>query len=58
MEVKVADLVKEGMPTKEIGNFLNIAKSSVATYRNNIRKKLGLGNSKTNLRVYLNSLQS
>jgi DNA-binding CsgD family transcriptional regulator len=57
MEVKVADLVKQGMQTKEISEFLCIAKSSVATYRNNIRKKLNLCNSKTNLRVYLNSLQ-
>ncbi len=58
MEIKVADLVKQGMQTKEIAPFLNIAASSVSTYRNNIRTKLGLRNSKTNLRVYLNSLQS
>ena len=58
MEIKVADLVKQGMQSKEIGQFLNIAKSSVSTYRNNIRKKLNLSNTKTNLRVYLNSLQS
>ena len=57
MEVKVADLVKQGMPTKEISEFLCIAKSSVATYRHNIRKKLNLCNNKTNLRIYLNSLQ-
>jgi DNA-binding CsgD family transcriptional regulator len=57
MEVKVADLVKQGMQSKEIGQFLNIAKSSVSTYRNNIRKKLNLSNTKTNLRVYLNSFQ-
>jgi DNA-binding CsgD family transcriptional regulator len=55
MELKVADLVKQGMRTKEIGSFLKIAPGSVSTYRNNIRKKLNLRNSKTNLRVYLNS---
>ena len=58
MEVKVADLVKQGMQSKEIGQCLNIAKSSVSTYRNNIRKKLNLDNTKINLRVYLNSLES
>jgi len=57
MEIKVADLVKQGKRSKDIGEFLSIAKSSVSTYRNNIRKKLGLLNKKTNLRVYLNSLE-
>ncbi len=57
MEVKVANLVKQGMRTKEIGNHLNIAPGSVSTYRNSIRKKLNLRNSKTNLRVYLNSFK-
>lgn len=54
-EVKVADLVKQGMRTKEISEYLNVAPGSVSTYRNSIRKKFNLCNRKTNLQVYLNS---
>ncbi len=56
-EVQVADLVKDGRTSKEIGEFLNVGKGTVHTHRNNIRKKLGLSNEKTNLRAYLLSLQ-
>lgn len=58
MEVKVADLVKQGLRTKEISRYLNIAPGSVSTYRNGIRKKLKLCNSKTNLQVYLKSFHN
>jgi len=57
MEVKVADLVKQGMRTKEIGEYLNVAPGSVSIDRNSIRKKFNLCNSKTNLQVYLNSFK-
>lgn len=56
-EVKVADLIKQGMQSKEIAAFLKIAKSSVDTHRNSIRKKFGLQNRRQNLRVFLNSLK-
>lgn len=55
-EIKVADFIRVGKSTKEIASLMNIAPSTVSSYRNLIRKKMGLLNSHTNLRVYLNSL--
>jgi len=55
-EVAVADLIREGKSTKDIAGFLKSSPSTVAIHRNNIRKKLGLLNQKTNLQTYLNSL--
>lgn len=57
-EVKIANLIKNGKNTKEISKFLNIAPSSVSTYRNHIRNKMGLLNSGTNLETYLSSFDS
>ena len=56
-EAKVADLIRYGKKTKEIATLLHIAPSSVSTYRNNIRKKMGLLNSGSNLETYLKSFQ-
>ena len=54
-EVKVADLIRHGKKSKEIAELLHISPSSVSTYRNHIRKKIGLLNKSTNLETYLNS---
>lgn len=55
-EIQVADLIKVGLTSKEIARKLNISPRAVFFHRNNIRKKLGLHNAKTNLRTFLNSL--
>ena len=57
MEIQVADLIKNGRTSKEIGELLKIGMGTVHTHRNNIRKKLGLSNEKMNLRTCLLSLQ-
>ena len=55
-EILVADFIKEGKGTKEIAGILDVSKGTIDAYRNNIRKKLGLNKTKTNLRTYLSSI--
>ena len=55
-EIRVANLVKEGKTTKDIAEIMNLAKKTIDSYRENIRRKLGLKNKKTNLRTHLFSV--
>jgi len=54
-EIEVASLLKEGKTTKEIARIIGIATSSINTYRNNIRKKLGISKKNVNLRSHIQS---
>ena len=56
-EIQIVDLIMKGKNTKEIADMLNASVNTVATHRNNIRKKLNLRKSKINLRSYLLSLK-
>ena len=53
MEIKVANLVKEGRTNKEIAELLCLSKNTILFHRHNIRRKLKLTNKKINLRSHL-----
>ena len=52
-ELQVTDLIRRGNTSKEISSLLHMSVAAVYFHRNNIRKKLGLINEKTNLRSFL-----
>ena len=53
MEIKVANLVKEGKTNKESAELLCLSKNTILFHRHNIRSKLQLKNKKINLRSHL-----
>jgi len=55
-EIEVAALIREGQSSKEIAAFLNLSLTTINFHRRNLRRKLNLRNSRTNLRTYLISL--
>jgi DNA-binding CsgD family transcriptional regulator/cell division protein FtsB len=56
METQVAKLVAQGKGNKEIASLLNLSRRTVEVHRYNIRKKLELDKSRTNLKSYLLSM--
>lgn len=52
-ETMIADLVRQGKTSKDIAELLGLAVRTVETYRNNLRKKLGINKQKISLRTYL-----
>jgi DNA-binding CsgD family transcriptional regulator len=57
MELRVADLVRQGRTTKEIADLLHSSPRAVEFHRINLRKKLNLKEKKTNLRSFLLSMK-
>lgn len=55
-EVEIANLIKNGLSSKEICAMLNISFKTIETHRNKIRKKLGIIRKDINLTTYLQSL--
>jgi PAS domain S-box-containing protein len=53
MEIRIANLVKEGKTNKEMAELLLLSKNTILFHRHNIRKKLGVKNKKINLRSHL-----
>ena len=56
-ELRIADLVRQGLSTKEIGDLLNSSPETIFRHRKRIRKKLQLKDKKSNLRTHLLTLQ-
>ncbi|MEI7998345.1 MAG: PAS domain S-box protein [Candidatus Omnitrophota bacterium] len=55
-EVEIANLIKNGVSSKEICSMLNISFKTVETHRNKIRRKLDILNKDINLTTYLKAL--
>ncbi|WP_051309295.1 helix-turn-helix domain-containing protein [Desulfogranum japonicum] len=52
-EIQIANFIREGKRSKEIADILNLSITTVNFHRRNLRKKLGLNNTNTNLQSYL-----
>lgn len=57
MEIQIANYIKHGKTTKEIAELTNLALSTIDFHRRNIRQKLMIQNTRTNLRAHLLSLE-
>lgn len=55
-EIRIANLIRYGNPSKEIAELLNLSPRTVETHRKNIRRKIGLEGKRANLRSHLLSL--
>jgi PAS domain S-box-containing protein len=55
-EIEVAHLVRHGKSTKEIARLLNISPRTADMHRLSIRRKLGVDDRRTSLRVFLMSI--
>ena len=52
-EIRICNMIKNGMNSKEISETLKISIRTAETHRNNIRKKLGIARAGVNLVTYL-----
>ena len=55
-EIRIANLIRNGCSSKKIAELLNVSPRTVETHRKNIRRTIGLGGKRANLRSHLLSL--
>jgi PAS domain S-box-containing protein len=55
-EIQIANMTKHGNTSKKTAKVMNISPRTVDTHKKNIRRKIGLGGKRANLRSYLLSL--
>ena len=52
-EIEIANLIRQGRTTKDIAEILNLSVRTIESYRDQLRKKLGLKSKKSNLKNFL-----
>jgi len=52
-EIRIANLIRHGSPSKKIAELMNVSPRTIDTHRKNIRRKIGLQGQRGNLRSYL-----
>ncbi len=57
MQIRVAELIKDGHSTKEIGTLLHLSPGTIRYHRENLRDKLGIKNRNFNLRALLINIE-
>ncbi len=55
-EYRIAALIKQGMTSQDIADQLNISPATVKTHRRNIRRKLDLAGTSSNLQTHLQAM--
>lgn len=55
-ELRVAQMIRQGLSSKEIADVLGLSMTTINFHRRNLREKLGLRNTATNLNAYLRTL--
>ncbi len=55
-EIEICNMIKSGFSTKEIASALNISSQTIEKHRKNIRKKMGLSHTSTNLFSHLKTV--
>ncbi len=55
-EFEICNMIKDGLSSKEIARILSLAETTVTRHRNNIRNKLGIRKTATNLTTFLKSI--
>ena len=52
-EIRIANLIRHGSPSKKIAELMNVSPRTIDTHRKNIRRKIGLQGQRGNLRSHL-----
>lgn len=56
-EIEICNMIKAGLPSRDIAELLNISTATIERHRKNIRRKLNLTNRDVNLATFLRNLR-
>ena len=54
-EIRICNMIRSGMLTKEIAQVRNVSPATISRHREHIRRKLGIANEQVNLTTFLQS---